>query len=250
MSHIRAIALASLALLLFGTGGVPAARAGTCTFVLGFKAIRDQIPATVGDCTEDEGHNPANGDAVQRTTRGLFVWRKADNVTAFTDGYRSWVDGPYGLQQRLNAQRFSWEDNTEALPLADLVSPDTSWRPFLNKAAGFSILYPPTWVASAVSMPANSPVQREVLAGKEGEVDLAWGTGFGGACSSPLVPLVIRGGTLRVCHGTLADGRESWGLIDKQLPATSFDASAVANLPTPANRAVVLGVVSTLAFTQ
>ena len=38
---------------------------------------------------------------------GLLVWRKADNHTAFTDGYRTWVNGPYGLQVRLNTARFS-----------------------------------------------------------------------------------------------------------------------------------------------
>lgn len=39
----------------------------------------------------------------------MLVWRKADNFTAFTDGFRSWVNGPRGPQQRLNSERFSWE---------------------------------------------------------------------------------------------------------------------------------------------
>jgi len=160
------------------------------------------------------------------------------------------VDGPQGLQARLNSQRFSWEANPDGLSLADLASPDPSWRPFINKAAGFSILYPSSWNASAVAMPANSPIQREVLAGREGEVDLAWDAGFGGGCVAPLVPIAILRGTLHACHGMLPDGRESWGPIDKQLPATSLDASAVANVPTAANRLVVLGVVATLAFAQ
>src|SRR5262249_21138217 len=32
-----------------------------------------------------------------------------DNFTAFTDGARTWVNGPFGLQQRLNTERFDWE---------------------------------------------------------------------------------------------------------------------------------------------
>jgi hypothetical protein len=52
---------------------------------------------------------------------GLLVWRKADNWTAFTDGYRTWINGPAGIQQRLNTQRFSWEPNPDNLP-AELVS--------------------------------------------------------------------------------------------------------------------------------
>ena len=46
-----------------------------------------------------------------------MVWRKADNFTAFTDGYRTWVNGPDGLQQRLNSQRFAWEANPDGLPV-------------------------------------------------------------------------------------------------------------------------------------
>lgn len=85
------------------------ALAADCQFVLGFKTLHDLIPETVGDCVENEHHNPANGDALQRTTKGLLVWRKADNWTAFTDGFRTWINGPNGLQQRLNTDRFPWE---------------------------------------------------------------------------------------------------------------------------------------------
>ena len=80
-----------------------------CQFVLGFAALRAMIPGVVGDCLEDERHNAFNGDGLQRTTGGLMVWRKADNFTAFTDGHWTWVNGPYGLQRRLNSERFEWE---------------------------------------------------------------------------------------------------------------------------------------------
>jgi hypothetical protein len=68
----------------------------------------------VGGCLEDEHFNTANGNAEQRTVAhhgqgGLLVWRKADNWTAFTDGYWSWVNGPSGLQRRLNTECFPWE---------------------------------------------------------------------------------------------------------------------------------------------
>jgi hypothetical protein len=80
-----------------------------CGFSLGFAALHDLIPNVVGGCLENEHHNPANGDALQRTTGGLLVWRKADNFTAFTDGAHTWVNGPYGLQVRLNTEKFPWE---------------------------------------------------------------------------------------------------------------------------------------------
>jgi hypothetical protein len=101
-----------LGVLLALALALPAASASAqpaCEFKLGFRMIAAQIPGIVGQCLENEHHNPANGDALQRTTGGLLVWRKADNFTAFTDGHRSWVNGPFGLQVRLNTARFAWE---------------------------------------------------------------------------------------------------------------------------------------------
>jgi hypothetical protein len=81
-----------------------------CAFTLGFAALRDQIPAIVGDCLEDEHFNLENGNAEQRTTGGLLVWRKADNWTAFTDGITTWINGPEGLASRPNSgPLFAWE---------------------------------------------------------------------------------------------------------------------------------------------
>ncbi len=94
-------------------------------FVLGFKTLADMIPDVVGAPLEDEHHNPENGDGLQQTTKGLLVWRKADNFTAFTDGSTTWINGPNGLQSRPNDARFDWElgyptvhDIMAALPVA------------------------------------------------------------------------------------------------------------------------------------
>ena len=98
------------------TVGTPAV-AG-CQFVLGFATIAGDIPQVVGGCADDEQHNPANGDALQHTTTGgLLVWRKADNWTAFTDGFHTWINGPHGIAERLNTQRFTWEANPSGLPV-------------------------------------------------------------------------------------------------------------------------------------
>ncbi len=71
--------------------------AAECQFVLGFKTLRDLVGHdVVGECLENEHYN-ATDDSVQQTTGGLLVWRKADNWTAFTDGYRTWINGPNGL---------------------------------------------------------------------------------------------------------------------------------------------------------
>ena len=87
------------------------AMAADCEFVLGFKDLRDVVGhGIVGECLENE-HFSANGDGTQKTTGGLLVWRKADNHTAFTDGHNTWINGPNGLQKRLNSERFPWESD-------------------------------------------------------------------------------------------------------------------------------------------
>src|SRR3954454_23667515 len=66
----------------------------SCTFVLGFQQVHDQLPDLVGPCLENEQHDPDSGDAHQRTSGGLLVWRKATNQTTFTNGTTTWVSGP------------------------------------------------------------------------------------------------------------------------------------------------------------
>jgi hypothetical protein len=78
--------------------------------VLGFKQLRDKVgDAVVGDCVENEHADPRTGDTVQRTSKGTFLWTKADGITRYSDGARTWIDGPYGLQVRNNNERFRWE---------------------------------------------------------------------------------------------------------------------------------------------
>ncbi len=80
----------------------------TCQFILGFKILHDLDPTDVGDCIENQAFAP-NGDAQQHTTKGLMAWRKADNWTAFTNGYQTWINGPARLVNRLNTERFRFE---------------------------------------------------------------------------------------------------------------------------------------------
>lgn len=112
----RRAALA-IALVLLGLPLAPAAHADGCQYVLGFKTLYTLIPRIVGQCLDDQQFDPANGDALQHTTNGLLVWRKADNHTAFTDGFHTWVNGPNGLEARLNTTRFPWEPNPDRLPV-------------------------------------------------------------------------------------------------------------------------------------
>lgn len=92
------------------------ATAEECGFVLGFATLHGLIADTVGNCVDNVAY-ASNGDGIQHTTNGSLVWRQSDNFTAFTDGYRTSVNGPRGVEQRLNSQRFSWEENPDGLPV-------------------------------------------------------------------------------------------------------------------------------------
>ncbi|MCL4508205.1 MAG: beta-galactosidase [Chloroflexi bacterium] len=83
-------------------------QADGCHFILGFATLEQLLPRQVGQCLDDQTF-AGNGDALQHTSGGLLVWRKLDNWTAFTDGYHTWINGPFGLQERLNSERFLWE---------------------------------------------------------------------------------------------------------------------------------------------
>ena len=84
MRGVRHFLIVVISFAFFLAPRAPVAYAATCHFTLGFKTLHDLIPATVGNCVDNEYHFPCCGDAVQRTTNGMLVWRKADTSTAFT----------------------------------------------------------------------------------------------------------------------------------------------------------------------
>lgn len=117
--------------------GPQAATAADCEFVMGFKTVHDVIPDIVGDCKVNQHYNSQNGDGLQETAGGLLVWRKADNFTAFTDGYYSWVNGPYGLQQRLNTESFDWEKRSVAA--CAVSASNVTFDKFVGDNDGFAV---------------------------------------------------------------------------------------------------------------
>jgi lipoprotein-anchoring transpeptidase ErfK/SrfK len=110
------LVLAFLALCIGpSTATAFAAAAPGCQYVLGFKALHDAIPQVVGDCLDNEAADAA-GNHVQHSANGVLVWRKADNLSAFTDGQQTWVAGPFGVQARANDTTFPWEAKAPDAP--------------------------------------------------------------------------------------------------------------------------------------
>ena len=127
-----------------------------CRFVQGFATVRERIGAAkVGACLEDERVNPENGNTEQRTSGGLLVWRKVDSITAFTDGSTTWVNGPDGLQTRLNSERFSWERDP-VRPSGPTAAASPAPNPVVSRPASSPQAAPAATQAPAAS-PAASP---------------------------------------------------------------------------------------------
>ena len=96
------------------------------SYVLGFEQLHQQIGSAMGEPVEDE-HPTHDADAVQRTTRGLAVYRHGE-APSFTDGWRTYrleppeeqrqasvsADPPIGVWDRLAAceSTSTWNANT------------------------------------------------------------------------------------------------------------------------------------------
>ena len=143
------------ATLLLGPGAAAPVEAQTpaCRFQLGFETLHGAMAAIIGDCLENEHYN-AIGDSNQQTTNGLLAWRKSDNWTAFTDGYRTWVNGPYGIQERLNTERFAWEHDT---PATQAPSSGTSVAAAAANAPGPPVSSTPSGIPTALAAQTDTP---------------------------------------------------------------------------------------------
>jgi len=108
---------------------------------------------------DNKGHNVLNGDGLQHTTNGLIAWRKADDWTAFTNGYWTWINGLSGLAKRLNIQRFLWETNSDGLPLvAEHTFYASTYRPLQSEPLSAKYIYcdtDPDWQKLSKTYLAN-----------------------------------------------------------------------------------------------
>ena len=114
---------------------VPPSNTERCWFQFDLRLMKQEIPDVVGDCLENQHYNPENGDTLQRTTGGLMVWRRSDRSAAFTDGNRTWVRGPNGVESRWNDERFEWEIQAEAASSTAVAKPGNTPAPAASRPA-------------------------------------------------------------------------------------------------------------------
>ncbi len=125
----------------------------------------------------------------------------------------------------------------------------TGWLANLHQSDG---LHHPlscyTWSQEELPQQAGDTYQTVVVQGAEGEVDLHWGVGFGGACPQGYTTVTVAEGELPACYVKNTDGTEAWTQINKELSTTSFSAEARTLNSDPASHDLVLEVLSTLSF--
>jgi hypothetical protein len=212
-----------LTLLLVSVGTVPVlAQGSACRFVLGFGALREMVGASkVGSCLEDEHFNLENGNAEQRTSGGLLVWRKVDNFTAFTDGGTTWVNGPNGLQSRPNAERFSWERDPlqTASPTGARATPTTGTSGTATPAPTRStstVVIVPTPAARSTPAPRFTPTATHAV-------------NESGACSPSYPDFCIPAGPPDVnCDSPVLNGRKGFTVLPPDPHRLDQDGNGVA----------------------
>jgi hypothetical protein len=127
-------------------------------FILGFATLASLIPDIVGEPLENERWE-GNGDSLQATSHGLLAYRKATNTPAFTNGDRTWVNGPFGLQERANEERFDWELGLPAVHDIAGALPVAPWNSHPTREASAITTVVVHWDGGPVTLPpAYDPV--------------------------------------------------------------------------------------------
>lgn len=184
----------------------------------------------------------------QQKIKAVNSFEECAALFAVMESYPAQCNTPDG---RNFVQQISEEEKEKIKPLVQIESSDNNdisdWLPFQTKVP-FTFRYPPTW--SLEFLQSDGEKQGVHIQGKEGEIYMYWGSGFGGACEEfNMKPLQLKSETLIVCYEKNTNGSENWRGISKQISdKVGFDATAHVNKPAEKNRAIILKIFSTLSF--
>ncbi len=129
----------------------------------------------------------------------------------------------------------------------------TNWKTYTNTEAKVSFQYPLDWTVKEEQ--PSTDYKRISIQGKQGEILLDYGTGFGGACQSAYEDFNIGNAQTQACHSTPADGSERWSLSAMKKNNVNFNkidysGFVMANSPYKDNRDLILKILSTFKFTS
>jgi Tol biopolymer transport system component/putative hemolysin len=123
------------------------------------------------------------------------------------------------------------------------------WQTYTNAEVGFSIQTPQTWNQQTLPDQNEGNNQGMAFIGPEGGVEVYWGVGFGGACTTGTEPVQLAQSEVSACHATNSDGTEIWSQIGYEVEGgNSFSVRAYTSDAQPSSHDLVLQVLSALAF--
>lgn len=120
---------------------------------------------------------------------------------------------------------------------------------YINYEAGFGIKFPGPWDHQSPFDSPDSPQNQEIFSGSEGGVEVYWGVGLGGACTTGTVQVELAEGKTTACYVKKGDGTEEWSQIShEEIGGNSFSIRAYTNDAQSSSHDLVLQVLSTLTF--
>lgn len=124
-----------------------------------------------------------------------------------------------------------------------------NWKTYTNTDAKISIETPAEWKVTEEK--PNAEYKGILLEGKEGQVGIRWGAGFGGGCPRPQNQRTLKlyNETVHVCDVIDDKDTEHWSLFIGKINNIGYSGYATANKPYSSNRVLVLKILSTLKFT-
>lgn len=123
---------------------------------------------------------------------------------------------------------------------------DSSWKKYISDKGYFSVEYPATWNYSFSG--SSGQYKTLYLSGKEGNVNISWGMGFGGMCGDGEYQKIEVGGEMLEACYIFYEGKETWRLIGKVLPETSISISAQSFPSGGENKELVLKMLKMIKF--
>ncbi|MBP1694334.1 MAG: exported protein of unknown function [Chloroflexi bacterium] len=125
----------------------------------------------------------------------------------------------------------------------------SDWQTYTNAEAGFSMQTPPSWSQQILPDQNGGAIHGQGFTGSEGGVEVYWGVGFGGACTTGTVSVRLAQGETTACYTKNSDGTEVWNQIGYQVEGgNSFSVRAYTSNSEPSSHDLVLQVLATLTF--
>jgi uncharacterized protein len=132
---------------------------------------------------------------------------------------------------------------------AGQTAPASDWQTYTDAEAGFSIQTPPDWSQQTLPDQNDGAIHGESFSSPEGGVEVYWGVGFGGACTTGTVLVQLAQGEEQACYTQNSDGTEVWSQIGYVVDGgNTFSVRAYTSDAQQSSHDLVLQVLSTLTF--